>query len=109
MALDFHFGPSLENLTGRIDEKRRPLNALRDLAVHILFDNHSERVAQLRVDVRNQFERNVILVFELLMRGDRVAAHTDDLNTFALETCVGVAKLRRFVRSTGCVVFGIKP
>jgi hypothetical protein len=44
-----------------------------------------------------------------LMRGHRVTAHADDLNAFALEARVCVAELRRFVRSTGGIVFRIKP
>jgi SAM-dependent methyltransferase len=109
VALDFDLRPNFQNFARRVDEKRRTLYAFGDLAVHVFFDDHAERVAKLRIDVRKELERNVVLRFEFLMRGDRVAADADNLDAFALEARVCVAELRRFVRSTRCVVFRIKP
>jgi hypothetical protein len=44
-----------------------------------------------------------------LVRCNGIAAHADDVCALALEARVRVAKLRRFVRSTGGVVFRIEP
>ncbi len=90
------FRPHLDHRSGFIDQKRRALR-------------HAKGLAQLSIDVGEQRERNVVFLFELLMRRNRVAADADDFGISASEPVVGVAELRRFTGSTRRIVLGIEP
>ena len=78
--------------------------------------NHERRslvgtkgVAQRRVRVGKQGKWKIVLRFKFLMRSNRVSTHTHDLRVVLHKFSRCIAKLRRFVRSTRRIVFGIKP
>ena len=93
VTLDGHLRPSPDDFAAGIEEKCRPLNAAAHFPVEISLNDNAEGIAQFRIDVGDQWKRNLIAGFEALMRFNRVAAHAHDLHAFFREPREGVTKL----------------
>jgi hypothetical protein len=100
VAVDRDLRPHVGDPAVCADHKGRALNPHTLPSVHILLDKDPERITHFGIDVGEEAEWQVNLGFKLGLGFDRVAADPDDNNAFALELRVGVAKLRRFGRST---------
>jgi hypothetical protein len=98
----------VDELSLRVEQKRRALNAHALLAVHVFFDDHAERIAELGVHVGKEPERDLVFRLELLVRGDGIAADADDDRALLLEVVGEIAELRSLVRTTRRIVFGIE-
>ncbi len=80
VPFDRNFWPDLLYLPVGTDEERGALHAFAHLSVHILLDDNSEGITQAGIAIGNEREIDSILLFELLVRGDRVSTDPDDLD-----------------------------
>jgi hypothetical protein len=83
VPFDRNFRPDFLDLSVGTDEERGALHAFAHLSVHILLDNDSESITQAGIGICNEREIDSVLLFKLLVRGDRVSTDPDD-NGFLL-------------------------
>src|ERR1700688_108183 len=106
MAHHRDFRPNADEFSSRIEEECRALYGV--LAVDILGDNNSECVAESRLHVCQEPERDQIFFFKQTMRLDRLTAYADELGALAAEVFVHFAKLRRFFGTPPSVVLRVE-
>ena len=109
MTRDGYFRPNLHDFAARINQKSRTLDSHTLFSIHILLDYHPECITHGRIRIRQEGKRQVVLGLELRLSGHAVATDADNLDALLRECLVGVAELRRFVRSTRRVRAWIKP
>src|SRR5271155_1038205 len=77
MAGHFDLVPDLAHHAVLVDQKGGALDPHVFAAIHALLDPHAIGFGHLAVGVGAQDERQLVLFFELVVRGDRVARHAD--------------------------------
>ncbi len=93
------------DLPVRADQESRSLDSERLLSVHVLLFDHVVSLADLLVDVREQRERQTILLFELLLLFRVISRYAQDDGLDLLEIGEVFAKLASLDRSARCVGF----
>src|SRR5665213_256646 len=99
VSLDRDARPDLHDRPVRPGEERRALDTDALLPVHVLLDDHPECVADLRRGVGQQRKVQPVLLGELLLRGDVVAADADDRGSGGAECALLVTKGLRLGRA----------
>src|SRR5580658_1076973 len=72
MALSLYFGKDMLDLAIRSDDERGSDDAHDFLAIHVLFLEHAEGIGDFLVRIRQQRERQLEFLLELLLRLGRV-------------------------------------
>ena len=106
MTLGLDLGKHARDLAVGADQEGGALDADAGFAVHVLFFEHTISLRELLVGVGQQRERQVILVFELLLPFRAVGRDAQDDGAGVLDFAVCVAEPARFNRSTGSVGLG---
>src|SRR5277367_3748522 len=104
VSLRLYFGKDLQQLAVGTDEKGGPLNPNHFLAVHILFLENIKLFADYFVYICKEGVRQVVLLFEFLLRLGRVARDTQNDGSsllYLLECVTKAAGFNGASRSVG--------
>ena len=108
MALWLHLFEDVQEMLIRSDEIGGSLDALHQLAVHILWLHQVVAIDQLHVGVGEKIVRKVVLILELLLVLHRVARDAEDDDAGLLKFFEGVAEAAGFDCAPGSIGTGVK-
>lgn len=103
-----HFVPDLPDFSIFPDPERRPHDSEECFPKKRFHPPGTERFDHVELGVGEKRKIQSVFAFEFCLRVDGISAATDHGRIQLLETAQRVAKLGRFVRSTGRVGFGEK-
>jgi hypothetical protein len=108
MSLRRHIVPDLPNEPVRPNPIRHSHDPEKRFPQETFHPPRAERLNHLELRIREQRKIQLVLQFEFRLRFHRIGAAAQDCRIFCLELLDGVAKLGRFVDSTGSIRFGIE-
>ena len=109
MPFDFDLAPHTGNSAPAVDEESRTFNPFDQLAIHVLVLDDVVCLAHPAIDIGQQRERQSLQRFDKFrMRLQVVPTDPEHLRVQNGQFVVYPAKLAGLVRSTRCVVFGVK-
>jgi len=91
-----------------IDDKGASDDSLAGLAEHFFLFDDAVFFADGPIGIAQQGEEEIKFFSELLVRGDAVAAHTEDVCFSGCEGADFITEIAGFLGSPGCVVFWVK-
>lgn len=108
VAFDFDLAPHLGNLSGFVDQERRPLNAHVRFTVHRFLDPNSISVRRGLVFVSRKRERKLVFRLEFVMGFGTVWRNADNRGPKAFETAGEASEIFCLHGASWRVVLGIE-
>ena len=106
MTVGLHVVEHVTDGAIRADNESRARDPLHFLAVHILFFDHAEFIADFFVGVAEKGVGQVVLLLELLLRFGIVGGDAENYGPGGLQLLIGFAEPASFDGSAGSIGFG---